>query len=185
MARVASGGSELLAIDRDHEYRNSMRAAAAGVGAPVIEYAPEVGVLVIGYIDGTTLTNADVARPANLTRIARACRALHAARAVRRRLRHVRDPAPVPSRRGRARHQDPGRVRRARRRLRRRRAGAGQPAPSRHRPVQQRPARGQLHRRRQQDLADRLRVLGQQRPVLRARQHLGRVPPARRRRWPP
>jgi thiamine kinase-like enzyme len=79
VARVASGGSELLAIDREHEYLNSRRAAAAGVGAPVIEYAPQVGVLVIGYIEGRTLTNADVADPANLKRIARACKALHGA----------------------------------------------------------------------------------------------------------
>jgi thiamine kinase-like enzyme len=77
VARVASQGSELLAIDRVHEFRNSQRAAAAGVGAPVIEYVPEVGVLVIGYIEGTTLTSAEVAEPANLKRIARACRALH------------------------------------------------------------------------------------------------------------
>ncbi|HET7018819.1 MAG TPA: choline/ethanolamine kinase family protein [Streptosporangiaceae bacterium] len=79
VARVASGGSELLAIDREHEYRNSRRAAAAGVGAPVIEYAPGVRVLVIGFIEGRTLTNADVADPVNLRRIARACRALHSA----------------------------------------------------------------------------------------------------------
>jgi thiamine kinase-like enzyme len=79
VARVASGGSELLAIDRGCEFRNSQRAAAAGVGAPVIEYAPEVGVLVIGYIEGQTLTNAGVADPVNLKRVARACRALHGA----------------------------------------------------------------------------------------------------------
>lgn len=79
VARVASGGSELLAIDREHEYANSVRAAAAGVGAPVIEYQPSVGVLVIGFLDGRTLTNADVADPAAITRIARACRALHGA----------------------------------------------------------------------------------------------------------
>jgi len=79
VARVASGGSELLAIDREHEHVNSMRAAAAGVGAPVIEYVPEVGVLVLGYIEGQTLTNADVAEPARLGRIAGACRKLHAA----------------------------------------------------------------------------------------------------------
>ena len=79
VARIASGGSELLAIDREREYRNSQRAAAAGVGAPVIEYVPEVSVLVIGYIEGSTLTNADMADPANLRRVARACRALHGA----------------------------------------------------------------------------------------------------------
>ena len=78
VARVASGSSELLAINRVHEHRNSVRAARAGVGAPVIEYAPEVGVLVIGWIEGATFGNADVARPANLKRIAAACRQLHA-----------------------------------------------------------------------------------------------------------
>ncbi len=77
VARVASGGSELLAIDRQNEYKNSVRAAAAGVGAPVVEYAPQAGVLVLGFIEGRTLTNADVADPARIPRIARACRALH------------------------------------------------------------------------------------------------------------
>ncbi len=77
VARVSSAGGDLLAIDRDHEYRNSVTAAAAGVGAPVIEYSPEAGVLVIGYIQGRTLTNADVAAPGNVTRIAQACRQLH------------------------------------------------------------------------------------------------------------
>ncbi len=79
VARVASGGSELLAIDRENEYRNSVRAAAAGVGAPVIEYKPSANVLVLRLPRGQTLTNADVAEPARLARIARACRQLHTA----------------------------------------------------------------------------------------------------------
>jgi thiamine kinase-like enzyme len=78
VARVSSAGADLLAIDRDHEYRNSVIAAAAGAGAPVIEYSPEAGVLVIGYVQGRTLTNADVAAPGNIGRIAAACRRLHA-----------------------------------------------------------------------------------------------------------
>jgi thiamine kinase-like enzyme len=77
VARVWSAGSELLAIDRGSEYRNSVIAADAGVGAPVIEYRPDDGVLVIGYIQGRTLTNAGVALPANIARIARSCRRLH------------------------------------------------------------------------------------------------------------
>jgi aminoglycoside phosphotransferase (APT) family kinase protein len=40
VARIASGGTELLAIDRECEYRNSVTAAAAGAGPPVIEYRP-------------------------------------------------------------------------------------------------------------------------------------------------
>ena len=79
VARVASGGGELLAIDRQNEYRNSMRAAAAGVGAPVIEYQPSVGVLVLKFLEGRTLANADIAEPDRLRRIARACRQLHGA----------------------------------------------------------------------------------------------------------
>jgi thiamine kinase-like enzyme len=79
VARVFAGAGELLAIDREHEYCNSLLAAAAGVGAPVIEYRPQDGVLVLGFIDGRTLTNAEVAEPAMLPRIAAACRQLHAA----------------------------------------------------------------------------------------------------------
>jgi thiamine kinase-like enzyme len=79
VARIFADGGSLLAIDRDREYRNSVIAAAAGVGAPVVEYRPAERVLVLGYLDGRTLTNADVAEPATLTRIAAACARLHQA----------------------------------------------------------------------------------------------------------
>jgi thiamine kinase-like enzyme len=79
VARVFSDGGELLAIDRDHEYQNSVIAAAAGVGAPVIEYRPDDRILVLGFVEGKTLTNADVAESVTLPRIAAACRALHGA----------------------------------------------------------------------------------------------------------
>jgi thiamine kinase-like enzyme len=75
----AGGGGDLLAINRDHEYVNSVIAARAGVGAPVIEYRPADCLLVIGYINGRTYANADVADPVNIPRIAAACRRLHAA----------------------------------------------------------------------------------------------------------
>jgi thiamine kinase-like enzyme len=77
VARVSNAGGDLLAIDRDNEYRNSVAAAAAGAGAPVIEYRPEDRLLVVGYIEGRTLGNDDVADPATIARIAEACRRLH------------------------------------------------------------------------------------------------------------
>jgi thiamine kinase-like enzyme len=77
VARVWSRG-DMLAINRDHEHHNSVAAAKAGVGAPVVAYRPEDSLLVLGYIDGRTYGNADVAEPANIGRIARACRLLHA-----------------------------------------------------------------------------------------------------------
>jgi thiamine kinase-like enzyme len=78
VARLSSAGGELLAIDRDCEYRNSMTAAAAGAGAPVVEYRPEDRLLIIGYIEGRTFGPADVAAAENIPRIAQACRRLHA-----------------------------------------------------------------------------------------------------------
>ena len=55
VARISIDGSELLAIDRDCEYRNSVAAAAAGAGPPVVEYRPGDRLLVIGYLRGRTL----------------------------------------------------------------------------------------------------------------------------------
>jgi thiamine kinase-like enzyme len=78
VARLSSAGGELLAIDRDCEYRNAVTAAAAGAGAPVVEYRPEDRMLVIGYIEGRTFGPADVAAAQNIPRIAQACRRLHA-----------------------------------------------------------------------------------------------------------
>jgi thiamine kinase-like enzyme len=80
VARISSSGTELLAIDRENEYRNSMAAAQAGAGAPVIEYRPQDSLLVVGYIEGRTLTAADVAAAENIPRIAAACRRLHGGR---------------------------------------------------------------------------------------------------------
>jgi thiamine kinase-like enzyme len=77
VARISEGGSELLAIDRDCEYRNSVTAAAAEAGPPVIEYRPQDRLLVIGYIEGRTFGAADVGAAANIPRIAAACRRLH------------------------------------------------------------------------------------------------------------
>jgi thiamine kinase-like enzyme len=66
-----------LAIDRDHEYRNSVIAAASGVGAPVFTYLPEEPALVIGFLEGRTLTDDDFSRPGVIERAAAACRQLH------------------------------------------------------------------------------------------------------------
>jgi thiamine kinase-like enzyme len=77
VARICSDAG-MLGIDRDNEHHNSVAAAAAGVGAPVIEYRPQDRLLVLGYIEGRTLRDEDVADPATIPRVARACRLLHA-----------------------------------------------------------------------------------------------------------
>jgi thiamine kinase-like enzyme len=67
-----------LAVDRRAEYENSVRAAATGVGAPVVDFLPDDGVLVVGFLDGETLTDELLQQPGILPRVAEACRRLHA-----------------------------------------------------------------------------------------------------------
>jgi len=78
VARLSSPSGSLLAIDRDAEHRHSVAAARSGVAPAVADYAPDVGVLVVEWVAGRTLTDADVRDEATLLRIAAACRQLHA-----------------------------------------------------------------------------------------------------------
>ncbi len=77
VARCADPAN-LLGIDRDAEFYNSSAAERAGVGAPVIDYRPDLGVLLVGFLNGATLSNADFARPGVIAKVAAGCRALHA-----------------------------------------------------------------------------------------------------------
>jgi len=78
VVRVFRGDATLLGIDRDAEHHNTRAAAEAGVGAPVVDYLPELGVLVIGFVRGVTLENSSFADPGVIQRAADACRKLHA-----------------------------------------------------------------------------------------------------------
>ena len=78
VVRCSGSDAALLGIDRDAECENTRAAYAAGVGPEVHDYRPDVGVLVIGYLPGTTLDDDAFADPAVLARAAEACRRLHA-----------------------------------------------------------------------------------------------------------
>jgi thiamine kinase-like enzyme len=78
VVRISHPDSGLLAIDRDAEYRNSLAAAGCGVGAPVIEYRPELNTLVVGFLEATTCSKADLVDAERLERVVTACRKLHA-----------------------------------------------------------------------------------------------------------
>jgi thiamine kinase-like enzyme len=77
VVRRFRGDADLLGIDRDAEHANTVAAAEAGVGAPVVCYLPELAVLVIEYVDGVTYDNATFHRPGVVPRVARAIRTLH------------------------------------------------------------------------------------------------------------
>jgi thiamine kinase-like enzyme len=78
VARLSSPSGALLAIDREAEYANAMAAAASGAAPAVAGYAPEAGVLVVEWVEGRTLTEADLRDVATLRRLAASCRQLHA-----------------------------------------------------------------------------------------------------------
>jgi len=78
VVRIPQPGSELLLIDRRTEHLNSRVAASVGVGAPVVEYVEDPGLLVVRFVEGTTFTDDDLRRGENVTRVAAACQKLHA-----------------------------------------------------------------------------------------------------------
>jgi thiamine kinase-like enzyme len=78
VVRWSQGDAALLGIDRDAEATNTAAAYDAGVGAEVVEYRPDLAILVIGFLQGEALENTDFADPGVLVRAARATRELHA-----------------------------------------------------------------------------------------------------------
>jgi thiamine kinase-like enzyme len=77
VVRFSSSDTELLAIDREVEYRNSVTAAISGTGPAVVDYLAGKGVLVIEWLAGRTLSAADLRNATDLARVAQACQRLH------------------------------------------------------------------------------------------------------------
>lgn len=77
VVRCSHGDTGLLGIDRDAEHANTTAAAAAGVGAPVVEFRPDLRMLVIEFLPGRALEDRDFTDPGLLARAARAVRTLH------------------------------------------------------------------------------------------------------------
>jgi thiamine kinase-like enzyme len=78
VVRLNQSDAGLLGIDRDAEHANSRAAAEAGVGAEVVDYRPDLGLMVITYLAGAALTNETIGRPGVLGRCADAVRRLQA-----------------------------------------------------------------------------------------------------------
>jgi thiamine kinase-like enzyme len=71
-------GDAGLGIPVGQEIENTVRAASSGVGPAVDQVLNDPPAIVLEYIDGRTLSAADVRDPAMIPRIAQACRRLHA-----------------------------------------------------------------------------------------------------------
>jgi len=78
VVRLSSSDGDLLAIDRDAEHVNSLRAAESGAAPAVLDRLPDLGVLVVAWVEGRTLASEDLRDEQMLERVAAACRMLHA-----------------------------------------------------------------------------------------------------------
>ncbi len=76
--RIPGAKSELLAVDRTNEAFNTRAAAETGTGAPVLHELPQFGVLVLGFIEGRTMSNEAFTTPGMPARVAAGLRRLHA-----------------------------------------------------------------------------------------------------------
>ncbi len=94
VVRVSAPETGLLGVDRHAEHVNTLAAAVAGVGAPVVDYLEGQGVMVVGFLPGRTWTDADVA--ANLPRLAGTLHRLHSGPGLPGPVRHVRAAPAVP-----------------------------------------------------------------------------------------
>lgn len=77
VVRIPGTGSELLAIDRKNEYHNTVAASQSGVGPRVIHYLEEDSVMVLEFIEGTTMSNATLQGEEAIRRVAESLRQLH------------------------------------------------------------------------------------------------------------
>ena len=78
VVRIFGKGTSLLAVDRDNELYNTIAAADTGVGPPFVAAVREHDALVVGYLDGETMTAEQLRRGDRIAAIADASRRLHA-----------------------------------------------------------------------------------------------------------
>ena len=95
----ADAATNMLGIDRDREHHNTKAAAEAGVGAQVIDYRPDLGIMLLRHLDGRTLCNDDFQRPEILDKAAGRRPRAALRPAVPGPLRHVRKASRLPENR--------------------------------------------------------------------------------------
>ena len=78
VVRIPGRSTELLAVDRENERHNATAAATTGVAPAIVEVLEDLDVMVIEYVDGTTMSAATLRTPDMARRVAASLRRLHA-----------------------------------------------------------------------------------------------------------
>lgn len=78
VVRIPGASTELLAVDRENERHNAAAASTTGVSPRIVEVLEDLDVMVIEYIEGTTMSSERLRSPEMAPRIAASLRRLHA-----------------------------------------------------------------------------------------------------------
>jgi thiamine kinase-like enzyme len=78
VVRIPGASTELLAVDRENERHNAAAASSTGVSPRIVEVLEDLDVMVIEYIEGTTMSSERLRSPEMAPRIAASLRRLHA-----------------------------------------------------------------------------------------------------------
>jgi thiamine kinase-like enzyme len=78
VVRIPGASTELLAVDRANERHNAAAASTTGVSPRIVEVLEDVDVMVIAYVEGTTMSSERLREPEMASRIASSLRRLHA-----------------------------------------------------------------------------------------------------------
>ncbi|MCD6021010.1 MAG: thiamine kinase [Actinomycetia bacterium] len=78
VVRIPGTSTELLAVDRLNERHNAAAASVTGVSPRIVEVLDDLDVMVIEYIDGTTMSAEALRKPEQVRRIAASLGRLHA-----------------------------------------------------------------------------------------------------------
>ena len=78
VVRIPGASTELLAVDRENERHNAAAASATGVSPRIVEVLEDLDVMVIEFVEGTTMSSERLRSPAMAPRIAASLRRLHA-----------------------------------------------------------------------------------------------------------
>jgi thiamine kinase-like enzyme len=79
VVRIPGRSTELLAVDRENERHNAEAAATTGVSPRILEYVPELNVMVVEFIDGETMSGERLRSPAMARRMGQSLKRLHTA----------------------------------------------------------------------------------------------------------
>jgi thiamine kinase-like enzyme len=79
VVRIPGASTELLAVDRANERHNAEAASTTGISPAIVEYLARWSVMILAFVEGTTMSAETLRTPGQARRVAESIRMLHTA----------------------------------------------------------------------------------------------------------